>query len=559
MRRSALAALPLALLPLTRALGGSAQSLAAAVLGALTLGLLLRSAPPTERDPRERTTWQLALLGVTLCFVVVYLAFGARVRGNWDNDSAYYFGVARHMARTHRFEEPLVWHFLSPPASILHPPFDYWGGVTSLLLVPPMLVFGPTTRVAMLTMATLSSASLVLFWWLLCVEIRLRSYVLEVVAIVVFAFTPWLKTTRFDTESVVPFQLVLLLALVLLARGRLRAAVVVAFLLIVCRAEGVVLASMLWAAAALMAGASRVRSLLLPALSCVGLYVLYNVVSFGTVVPPGVRAAASLELYNDLYAYGGHVPATLRPWQRLIAQPLSALLGRAITQVRGVQLVAQQDFWLALALIPGVGWFRKRPAFESLIWILFFGGAFVLMWVSPWATFNPGRSLGTFIPLVAIVGALGADAIVVAAHAMPFWPALTRPALGALGVLGIAGAMLSPMSPYAPDSRDSADELAALDGVLGGEPVASTSPWAIAATTRSPVVMIPENGEAAIEAVLRRYHVRWLVLIGKPTGIHKSNQVLDELRAGTRTRIGGLDVVKQPGGGAVVILRVNGG
>jgi hypothetical protein len=44
----------------------------------------------------------------------LYLAIGFQVEEIAYNDGAYYYGVARHIALTGRFEEPIVWHFLHP-------------------------------------------------------------------------------------------------------------------------------------------------------------------------------------------------------------------------------------------------------------------------------------------------------------------------------------------------------------------------------------------------------------------------------------------------------------
>ena len=50
-----------------------------------------------------------------LACAVLYLDRGLKAPAIWDNDGAYYYGVARHIARTGRLAEPIVWHFLAPP------------------------------------------------------------------------------------------------------------------------------------------------------------------------------------------------------------------------------------------------------------------------------------------------------------------------------------------------------------------------------------------------------------------------------------------------------------
>jgi hypothetical protein len=548
VRRAYPAAAPLALLPFTRHLPAPGSVALAVALVAVVL--LQAQRPPGLAAPtRQRLAWRAALLVGVLCVSVLYVALGARAHGNWDNDGAYYFGVAKHIATTHRFEEPLVWHFLRPPGAIVHRPFDYWGGLTSLLLVPPLMVFGATYHVAAISMAVLSSASLVLFWRLLCFEIRLREPLLEALALVVFAFTPWLPVARLDTESIVPFQVLLLSALVLYARDRLGWCVIVSFALVLDRTEGILLCTLLWVACAQRAASlpsyaghrARVRLVLMGA-TCVGAFCAYHFVVFGVPFPPGVRAVGSLARYSDLYAYGERrgAPGLLA---RLWAEPFGATVERTVTAVRAVKLVARQDFWMMLALVPGAGFFRRRPRIESVVWVLFFGGALALVMISPPATFSVGaqRSLANLAPLAAICGAVGMDEILVRAGRV-----FRRHAVASAIVVGAALVMVSPLDVYQPDARPAADEdFATLSPVLSGEPVASDNPWQIVAMTGSPAVSIPENGEGAMEEVFRRYDVRWVVLGPNHAWMHESKPVLDELLAGRRARIGRFSLVRQ--------------
>src|SRR4029077_14432846 len=101
-------------------------------------------------------------------------------------------------------------------------------------------------------------------------------------------------------------------------------------------------------------------------------------------------------------------------------------------------------------------------------------------------------------------------------------PGATVARLGAtLAALLLAFAMLRPL-PFtlelgAPPLPFEAD-LAALDASLDGGTTMSTRPWSVIAETHSPAVYLPENGEAAMEAVLRKYNVRWLLLLNEGGG-----------------------------------------
>lgn len=178
------------------------------------------------------------MLLLVVAFAVQYLSIGARLNDSMDNDSAYYFGVAGHIVRTGRFEEPLVWQFLARHSSgITHPPFDYWQGLTTLLLIPPFLLFGVSHSVAGITMAVFSGLGLLCFWRL-TTRGALRSPPVQFVALVLFALSPALRVYRFDSESVVVFQLLLLASLWAYAEGRHVLSVVTACLLMITRGDG---------------------------------------------------------------------------------------------------------------------------------------------------------------------------------------------------------------------------------------------------------------------------------------------------------------------------------
>jgi hypothetical protein len=561
VRRAHLAALPLILLPLTHALPSRAAIVAGCGLALAAIVVLrLRAPEPSSASPRHRTAWQAALLAIALCCAVVYLALSLHTRRNWDNDSAYYFGVARHIVRTGRFEEPLIWHFLSAPTAIHHRPFDYWGGATSLMLVPPLALFGDTFRVASVTMALASSLSLVLFWRLLSVEIALRNPLLEVVALVMFAFTAWMPVTRVDTESIVPFQTMLLSSLLLFARGRFVGAALASFGMILCRTEGVLLCGMLWAACAFAArsDAARLRKVAGAMAACAGVYVAWCLVFFGAPVPPGVRAVATIERHTDMFALVARRPAGPSPWARLTADSPVALLDRVSTQLGSVRLVERQEVWLGFALVAAVGFIRRRPRTEVLVWLLFFAGTFALVWVSPQVTFNAGRSLGTLVPLLVIAGALGADALLARVEETSWRPSIRALVAGAC-LFAIGYVMLSPVRVYAPDFRPRADSFAELDAILGGEPVASNNPWQIVAGTKSAAVMIPENGEDAIAQVIARHDVRWIVIGSAHAWMHESRAILDGLVSGTRKHIGRYRVTRQRGPSKLIVFRVEKG
>ena len=194
----------------------------------------------SRTDPASNA-WTLCLLAVTLSIAVFYLVIGSREVEIAQNDGAYYYGVARHIALTGRFEEPIVWHFLHPPDSVLHAPFDYWGPMTSLLLVLPMRIFGAQPETAFLTMSAIAAGSLIAFWYLICVALPLRYGAAQLLALLVFALSPAMSVYRFQPESIAVAQLFMLLALVAFCRGWLLLTVLLGFCLVLTRGDGLVL------------------------------------------------------------------------------------------------------------------------------------------------------------------------------------------------------------------------------------------------------------------------------------------------------------------------------
>ncbi len=203
-----------------------------------------------------RPLWPAALLVTAGCICVAYVLVGRTVAWNTDNDPAYYFGLARHIVTAHRFDEPIVWHFLVKPPAVAHPPFDYWAMLPALALVPFFFLFGPTHHVAGVVMGLVSGLSIVGFAYLVSVAAPFRSRLIQLMALLLFAFAPALMRFRFDVETVTFVHLWTIAALVCLARGRWEAAVVVSFLIFLSRSESVVLTAILWTAAGLAAARS---------------------------------------------------------------------------------------------------------------------------------------------------------------------------------------------------------------------------------------------------------------------------------------------------------------
>lgn len=566
VRRGWLVFLPFAFVPVVGWVGSLPSTPVAAVvpLALIAWALTIFNARSTTSGvallaraghPARMGAWEWSLLAFVLAVCVAYLVTGTRIRGITYNDGAYYYGVARHMAATRRFEEPIVWHFLHPPDRIVHAPFDYWGAATALLLAPSLAVFGDTPRTANLTMSVVSAGALVAFWYLVCRAMPLRYSAAQVIAVVIFALSASLDVYRFQPESITLTHLWLLLALIAFRRRRFASAILCCFAMLLTRGDAIVLSALIslaalgeeWRAGG---GPRRIARLAGIGFACVAIYALWSFVSFGTLTPPGSRAVPFLPNYWQVFDYVGADQRTWMPFShRFTFAYLTTQLGMALRALRTIPFAPAMDWWLALAMVPALMRFRGRPPIEPLIWLCCFGGYVLLAWVSG-SGFARVRAPFVFAPLVVLAGALGIDAVLAVLDA---WvqrgasPRLRALVAGA-AVFALCAVFVGTL-PLLRGWNKAANlpqqgELPQLDAVLGGEPVASNVPWYMISHTRSPAVSIPFNGEAAIEAVLNRYQVRWLVFYDPHSG--QSSAVLASILSGTRTQLGQLRFERVP-------------
>lgn len=476
----------------------------------------------------EVGAWELCLLAFVAAVAVAYLVVGSHFTGLIYMDGAYYYGVARHIALTGRFEEPIVWHFLNPPETLVHAPFDYWGGMTSLLLVPPLVLFGASPRTANLTMSAISAATVLAFWYLVCVALPLRYRATQLLGLALFAFSPAMNLYRFQPESVVVAQLFILLALIAFARRWFAAAIVCGFCILLTRGDGGVLFALI--TGAVLVEASRpVRGqvrlpwqLVLITGACLATYLGWSVASFGTLTPPATSAVPFLRNYWEVYHYG--VTRNVS-WTDLLGRIDRAyVLDRmwlGLDSLRRVPFVPLLDAWLLLALLAAPVLFIQRRQRECGICVLALASYWLVVFASG-VGFAPVRTPHVFTPLLVLSGALGLDAL---CGAVDRW--MTRPNTPGMApwlaeaMLGAGCALLLIRVPALQHVRYRLgasiavqQDLPKLDAILQGQPVASNRAVDIVAYTQSPSVSIPTNGDRALAAVIARYGVRWLVIFG---------------------------------------------
>jgi hypothetical protein len=517
--------LPLAFLPLARhsAAWATGLSVVALLAYALTHGRGLFESGSDERG-NLLGPFEMSLIGFCLLVLIIYVQIGAQAEGNFQNDSAYYFGVAKFMARTAKFEEPIVWHFLRKPAKVPTLPFDYWGGLTSVFLAPFLAIFGRTQHVANTVMAAISGFSVALFGYLVAVERLVKNRVVAVALLVGFALAPELAGYRFDTETVPLYQFLILLTLLLAMRGRWASASLAAGLLYHVRPDAAFATLLVWAWAIAHArrsgGLGRVLSV---QAGLVAVTLGYGLLAFGR--PFGVRGiAVRLPIQIFLYRWGAIHQVNLIA-SRLGEGYVATRMGIVVRTLADV--VPGGAVLLTLIATAGVAtlWEARRDGVvRTLVWCLGLPCAMAIG-IASGPMYAPWRTLHPVIPLVMLSGGCALDSLM-----RVVWRQRASTWLKRLGATGLASAVgvtvvwhLSLYGYRAGAAIEPAmQELRKLNGALHGEVVASNVPWYVIANTDSPSVSIPIDGPKAVQEVLKKYHARWIVLAGNTRNPHSS-------------------------------------
>ena len=482
------------------------------LFGAAGLSALGRTRPLT-RDP----AWPIALLAIALGICVSYLACGARLPGSTNNDAAYYFGVARHIAETGRLEEPLIWHFLLPHGSVVHAPYDYWPAWPSIWLVPVFKLFGSQPMVLGLAASSVSCLSVLLFWYLVSVVWRWSSAAVQLVTLVLFAYSPALRDYRMEAETVPWTHVFMLASLIALSRQRVVLATVLGFFIFLARPDCVALTGVVWIFAALLAKRrAEVRAYATACAALLGAYVLFNAALFGSWSPPGARLAPHLIDGLELYRYREAGPSLVSLFERLGPQYFEGRANVAFETLRDLKFVPWFYFWLPLGIAFGAR-MRRSPNHGALAaWWMLPLGALTPSLISP-IVFASWRTLHPLLPLLLLVAGQALEELFVRAQtAAKQWRAtnLLLPGLSAGAGSAFAVLMLYSVKPYTepPGLPGQAHAPTALASNLDGGVVMSLFPWFVLSNTRSPAVCMPHNGEEAVRQVVERYGVRWLII-----------------------------------------------
>lgn len=497
----------------------------------LFVGRARRDVMRPRLEPEGRGAIDLfasGLLALPILFLGMYVGIALEMVGGRENDASYYFGVARWIAAHGRLEEPIVWHFLAPPRAIVHPAFDYWQGLTSIVLAIPMAIFGRTHLVASVTMAVLSAISVGLFAYLVVVARPLASRAGQLAAILAFALSPAMQAFRFDTETLVVFHVGLLAALVAYAHGRLALAAGLSFFVFLTRADGLVTCGLVWAFLLLRAlpglrtreGRAVLARVVLTMAGALALYVYSNLVRFGAPTPPGARQAPFLTDYLQLYVYDprrhpGSIVELLS--SRLTLAALENAFDDVHHAFERIDYVLEGAALLTALPVGLVIFWRSRTDESGLhrlsLFLSVFGALFIA-WIGP-VVFSEGRTLHGLVPVMTLAVVMTAE---LPARSLSDAIARKRPELARAVFALTTAALLVPtfswLRPYRPLAilrTDFEAELAELDETLGGANVATTTPWWVIANTESPAVLLPAQSDDTMARILHRYDVEYVL------------------------------------------------
>ncbi len=533
---------------------------AVAISGLLAARFTPRGACTQLVDSRP---WRLALLAFAAFGALTFIAIGRELPGSDNNDGAYYFGMARHLVLTHRWDEPLVWQFLTQPPRLTHAPFDYWHGWTALSLVPAMAVFGPSQLVAGTVMGVVSGTSLVLFAYLISSAAPLENPALQVLALLLFMWSPAVVPYRFDVDTIAFVHLWLLASLIALAKRRLGWAAAFACCSFLWRAETIMLTALLSGAAVYLGlvepHAKRQLTRIFLVLAGFALsYVAYHWYVFGTPGPPGALIGSRLVDGLAPY-YWQHKTDTMPLGQRLTPEYIAGRVQVATDTLGRANFFPYHSLWFGCALLAAKRIGSRRRAVDAISRCLLFAGAAAVTLASP-AVFAYWRSLHTLLPVLVLGGAYGAESLLNALSRLVD-RSLKNPRFSRMCVACVSGcaalALLHPLDLTAvhPPQPGFAKEVAALGPTFGGEPVMTARSWFVLAYTHAPAVGLPFNGEQAIASVLRQYAVKWLLIINGEDTLG-SAKITNELRSGARSQIDGIRLTLRQQSSTITLFRI---
>ena len=300
-----------------------------------------------------------------------------------------------------------------------------------------------------------------------------------------------------------------------------------------------------------------------------GLYLLNNLVRFGTLTPPGSARAPALQTYFDLYIWSH----TIQPPNPVVFLD-SRLNEEAAWMAADIAFNASQNnsyvlshAWLVGMLALGVIVFAMPRRDASWLvrgtWLIALLATFTIPWLSP-IVFSRGRTLHPLIPVFCLA-CFGAIAVLSQLQ-LGLTEALHRKVIARTGHVAWIGTgmlllTLQFIHPYRPIALPHAAyeaELAQVSDLLHGAIVGTNSPWWVIANTESPAVLMPFESVPALIEAMDRYEVEYLLFTtidhdswGEPSALWS------QIRDREQTQLGTYAITRVASSPSFVVMRVD--
>lgn len=499
---------------------------------------------------RERRLRLVAIASLCALQLAISLNSVSELSTVHDQDTAWYYSVARNFALGRGFIDNIVWQYLVAPEMVQRPIGEYWSPGWPLALGALMKVFGHSERRSLWICACLSVLVPLLGFLLTQVLGREQSTTNAVaagwIAGLLVVIQPMMQQTHVYPDSALPYHIAVLFSLWIFlvltnrpGRSAAFAAGLAASLPSAFRGEGFLMVLATVPVVALIGGYSLRTRLLRFAAAAAGSMAFkmalcsYNLIAFGHLQPLPLGATPWMINYSDLFVFVSD--PTFENWRRQGIDVLTSVIGRQLRVSLQYLGVVVPVGLLLTSLLGGLALLRRRN-WRGISLVLFV----VLSWIVPFALVpqiaRGIRFAPNVEPVLCVLAGIGIVAVANWIQQMVMrlgcpGPSRICGASSCAILIGLAGswyfpAKLSFRSPVnlLAQFRELPRDLVAMaernrnrfgwqDVVLTDEPCQVTAyldvssvmvPWDWA--------FDPSNGTAALEQVIARYQPKYILL-----------------------------------------------
>lgn len=478
---------------------------------------------------KRRDIWLLFAAGLLVALTVAALQ---PVPGYMD--AAYYYAGGTQLAAGNGFQEQFIWNFLDQPVALPHPSHAYWYPLASIVAAAGMILTGTinfvTARIGFVLMAALAPlAGTTLAYHI--TNRRPLALLSGVLAVFSGYYLPFIVTTdNYSLYLLLGALYFLLLENLTLPKAALLG--LLAGLLNLARSDGLLwlpltllaVTVLTWRTSAtpartrLLSASGRALSSLAGYLLVMGPWMLRNLSTFGTLLPPGSSAVLWMTDYNQLYSYTPGI-YTFQSWLATGWKSILSVRLEALLQNLSTAFFAQGMIFLSPLVVVGIWSNRKlfRVQIAVLGWLLLLFAESVLF---PFASVSGGffHAGTTFQPLWLVLAPVGLDVLVVrfTKNKDPQIAALFRITLAIVAIL--FSGMLVKMRVIDAGWNEGeylyrqADRFLAEQGASADAVVMTRNPPAYFIMTGRRAVVVPYGDVQTLLAAAQQFDVRYVLL-----------------------------------------------